>query len=170
MSRAMMAALAWACLAGAVSGCASVGAASGAVAGVVTGTATANPAVGIGVGIATQAAIDEVIKRYMRGLRHDQQEAIVKLVGDLPVGESALWQIKNTVPLDNGRGEVRVMRTFDSALARCKEFVFSMVDGEAPNIQVSWFVASACQQNQGGSQNWNWASVEPAVDRWGNLQ
>ena len=84
MSRSL--ALARACClmaaAGVMGGCAAVGAASGAVAGLVTGTATANPAVGIGVGITVQAATDEAVNRYMRGLHHDQQDEIAKLAGE----------------------------------------------------------------------------------------
>ena len=166
MSRTLLALLMCACLAGAVSGCASVGAASGAVAGVVSGSATANPAVGIGVGIAVQAATDEVVNRYMRGLHHDQQEAIARLAGEAPVDWSMPWQVKHKLPLENGHGEVRVLRVFNTALASCREFVFSVVDGDAPDAKTAWYVASVCQQAQG----WKWASVEPAVDRWGSLQ
>jgi hypothetical protein len=158
--------LACAGLAGTVSGCASVGAASGAVAGLVTSAATANPAVGIGVGIAVQAAADEAINRYMRGLRQDQQDAIAQLAGGLPVGGSKPWRVEHALPLDNGHGEVRVTRVFDTALAQCKEFVFSLADGDAPDARRAWFVANACRQEQG----WKWASSEPAVDRWGTLQ
>lgn len=151
---------------GTMAGCSSIGAASGAVAGIATGTMTANPAVGIGVGIAVQAATDEAINRYMRGMHQDQQDAIARLVGNLQVGESMPWQVKHTLPIENGHGEVRVMRVFDTALARCKEFMFSLVDGDEPDAKAAWFVANACQQDQG----WKWASAEPAVDRWGALQ
>ena len=150
---------------GTMAGCSSVGAASGAVAGIATGALTANPAVGIGVGIAVQAATDEAINGYMRGLHQDQQDAIAKLVGNMPVGDSMPWQVKHTLPLENGHGDVRVTRVFNTALAQCKEFVFSLVDGDQPDAKASWFVANACQQDQG----WKWASVEPAVDRWGSL-
>ncbi|MDR2990353.1 MAG: hypothetical protein LBU72_00185 [Burkholderiaceae bacterium] len=151
---------------GMMSGCSSIGAASGAVAGITTGTVTANPAVGIGVGIAVQAATDQVVNGYMRGLHQDQQDTITQLVGSLPAGESAAWEVKHTLPIENGHGEVRVLRAFNTALAQCKEFVFSLVDGDGPDAKASWFVANACQQDQG----WKWASAEPAVDRWGALQ
>ncbi|MDR2154087.1 MAG: hypothetical protein LBE78_03545 [Burkholderiaceae bacterium] len=147
-------------------GCAPIGAAGGAIAGITSGAATTNPAVGIGVGIAVQAAIDETLNYYMRGLRQDQQDAIAQLAGNMLVGESMPWRVKHKLPLDNGHGEVRVTRMFDTALAQCKEFVFSLVDGEQPDAKAAWFVATACQQTQG----WKWASVEPAVERWGTLQ
>ncbi|WDD94899.1 hypothetical protein Bsp3421_005046 [Burkholderia sp. FERM BP-3421] len=145
-----------------LSGCGSVGAASGALAGAATGLVTANPAVAVGVGIAVQAATDEAVNRTMRKLHQNQQDAIAQVAGGLAVGETRPWKVKNRVPLENGEGEVRVTRAFSTSLALCKEFVFSMKDGE----RADWFMASACQQAQG----WKWASAEPAVDRWGNLQ
>ena len=166
MPRGIWPLLGGACLAATISGCASVGAASGAVAGVMSGTVTANPAVGIGVGIAVQAATDEVINRYIKGLHRDQQDAIAALAGEAPVDWSMPWRVKHTLPLENGHGEVRVTRIFNTALASCKEFVFSVVDGDEPDAKTAWFVANVCQQNQG----WKWASVEPAVDRWESLQ
>ncbi|WP_179401657.1 hypothetical protein [Burkholderia guangdongensis] len=151
------------CAAGvSLSGCGSVGAASGALAGAATGLVTANPAVGIGVGIAVQAATDEAVIRTMRQLHENQQNAIARTVGRLAVGEVGPWHVSNTLPLENGEGEVRVTRAYSTPLALCKEFAFSMKDG----AQESWYFANACQQGQ----YWKWASAEPAVERWGNLQ
>ncbi|WP_429300055.1 hypothetical protein [Paraburkholderia sp. GAS199] len=148
------------------SGCSSVGAASGAAAGVASGLVTSNPAIGIGVGIAVQAATDEAVGRYMRSMHTDQQDLIAALAGAMPVGETRPWQIKHTLPIENGHGEVRVTRAFGSALALCKEFVFSVQDGDGPNAHEAWYTGSACQQDKG----WKWASAEPAVERWGTLQ
>ncbi len=148
------------------SGCSSVGAASGAAAGVASGLVTSNPAVGIGVGIAVQAATDEVVGRYMRNMHSDQQNLIAALAGAMPVGETRPWAVKHTLPIENGHGQVRVTRAFSSALALCKDFVFSVQDGDGPNAHEAWYTASACQQDKG----WKWASAEPAVERWGNLQ
>jgi hypothetical protein len=148
------------------SGCSSIGAASGAAAGVASGIVTSNPAVAIGVGIAVQAATDEVVARYMRNMHTDQQDLIAALAGAMPVGETRPWSVKHTLPVENGHGEVRVTRAFGSALALCKEFVFSVRDGDGPNAHEAWYTASACQQDKA----WKWASAEPAVERWGNLQ
>lgn len=148
------------------SGCSSVGAASGAAAGVASGLVTANPAVGIGVGIAVQAATDEAVNRYMRTMHTDQQNMIAALAGAMPVGETRLWAVKHSLPIENGHGQVRVTRAFSSALALCKEFVFSVQDGDGPNAHEDWYTASACREDKG----WKWASAEPAVERWGNLQ
>ncbi|AXE94144.1 hypothetical protein CUJ90_04175 [Paraburkholderia terricola] len=148
------------------SGCSSVGAASGAAAGVASGLITSNPAVGIGVGIAVQAATDEAIGRYMRTMHTDQQNMIAALAGAMPVGETRPWAVKHALPIENGHGQVRVTRAFGSALALCKEFVFSVQDGDGPNAHEDWYTASACRQDKG----WKWASAEPAVARWGALQ
>lgn len=148
------------------SGCSSVGAASGAAAGVASGLVTSNPAVGIGVGIAVQAATDEAVARYMRIMHTDQQDLIAALAGAMPVGETRPWSVKHTLPIENGHGQVRVTRAFNSALALCKDFVFSVQDGDGPSVHEDWYMASACRQDKG----WKWASAEPAVERWGNLQ
>jgi hypothetical protein len=148
------------------SDCSSVGAVSGAAAGVASGLVTTNPAVGIGVGIAVQAATDEAVNRYMRTMHTDQQNMIAALAGAMPVGETRPWAVKHTLPIENGHGQVRVTRAFSSALALCKDFVFSVQDGDGPNAHEDWYTASACQQDKG----WKWASAEPAVERWGNLQ
>ncbi|HEX7907094.1 MAG TPA: hypothetical protein VF534_03260 [Paraburkholderia sp.] len=148
------------------SGCSSVGAASGAAAGVASGLVTSNPAIGIGVGIAVQAATDEAVGRYMRTMHTDQQNLIAALAGAMPVGETRPWAVKHTLPIENGHGQVRVTRAFSSALALCKDFVFSVQDGDGPDAHEDWYTASACRQDKG----WKWASAEPAVERWGALQ
>ncbi|RFU46141.1 hypothetical protein [Paraburkholderia sp. DHOC27] len=148
------------------SGCASVGTAAGAAAGVATGIVSSNPAVGIGVGIAVQAATDAAVKRYMLVMHTDQQNEIAALAGGMAVGDSKPWRVKHTLPIENGHGEVRVTRAFTSALAICKDFAFSVADGDKPDAHEDWYTASACLQDAG----WKWASAEPAVERWGNLQ
>ncbi|SOE58330.1 hypothetical protein SAMN05414139_01357 [Burkholderia sp. D7] len=152
-----------------LSGCSSIGAAAGAVAGVSTGAVTSNPAIGFGVGIAVQAATDEAVNRLMKRLHSDQQIAIATTAGDLPIGETKPWSVKHTLPVENGHGDVRVLREFSSALATCREFAFSVADGEKPDAHEDWFLAQACKGND-DSGGWKWASAEPAVERWGNLQ
>ncbi len=123
------------------SGCAS----TGAVAGVATSAVTTNPAIGFGVGIAVQAATDEVVARTMKSLHQDQQVMIAVTAGLSQVGETRPWKVKHTLPIENGHGEVRVLREFGSALATCKEFAFSMVDGDDTRSPAQWYVATACQ-------------------------
>ena len=165
-ARLLLAALVCAGAGAAMSGCASIGAASGAAAGVATGAFTANPAIGIGVGIAVQAATDEAVKRYMKTMHREQQDAIATLVGQMSAGETKPWRVHHRIPIENGHGEVRVIRAFDTALANCKEFAFSVVDGDKSDAKVDWFTATACEEGSA----WKWASAEPAVARWGTLQ
>ncbi|WP_321855383.1 hypothetical protein [Paraburkholderia tropica] len=148
------------------SGCGSIGAASGAAAAAATGIVTANPAVGVGVGIAVQAATDEAVNRFMKSMHADQQELIAETAGRLPVDGTDTWRIKHTLPVENGHGKVRVTRAFASALALCKDFVFSVQDGDAANSPEQWYTATACQDQS----TWKWATAEPAVERWGALQ
>ncbi|PVX59459.1 hypothetical protein [Paraburkholderia unamae] len=148
------------------SGCMSIGAASGAAAAAATGIVTANPAVGVGVGIAVQAATDAAVGRFMKSMHADQQELIAETAGRLPVGGFDLWRIKHQLPVENGHGQVRVTRAFATPLALCKEFVFSVQDGDKADSPEQWFTASACQDSSG----WKWATAEPAVARWGTLQ
>lgn len=149
-------------------GCQSIGAAAGATTAAISGVATTNPAVGIGIGIAVQAATDEVVKRTMRGLHQDQQEAIATLAGEAPVGAFSEWKVKHFLPIENGHGRVLVLRSFDTALTLCKEFAFSvMEDGDDDEaLREQWFMASVCKQDQA----WKWASAEPSTVRWGSLQ
>jgi hypothetical protein len=77
--------------------------------------------------------------------------------------------VKHTLPVENGHGDVRVLREFTSALATCREFAFSVADGDKPDAHEDWFLAQACKGND-DSSGWKWASAEPAVARWGNLQ
>jgi hypothetical protein len=154
-----------------MSGCssASLGAAGGAAAGTATGIVTANPAIGIGVGIVVQAVTTESINRYYRVMHGDQQNVIAALVGTMKVGDTRPWNVKHTLPIENGHGQIRVTRAFSSALADCKEFAFSVADSDEANAPEHWYTAAACQMQQ-DKRWWKWASAEPAVDRWGNLQ
>jgi len=171
LTRALLALAFFSGSAAMLSGCnsTSLGAAGGAAAGAATGIATANPAVGIGVGIAVQAATTEAVNRYLRVLHTDQQDVIAKLAGAMPVGDTRLWNVKHTLPIENGHGQVRVLRAFATALADCKEFAFSVADGDEANAPEHWYTAAACQMPQ-DKRTWKWASAEPAVERWGNLQ
>ncbi|MFC4276682.1 hypothetical protein [Achromobacter aloeverae] len=161
----MLAAL-YGCLLAATSGCSSIGAASGAAAAVASGAVTANPAVALGVGITVQAATDEAVSRFMKNMHADQQNLIAATAGRLPVDGTGTWQVKHVLPVENGHGKVRVTRAFSSMLASCKEFVFSVQDGDTPAAPERWYAATACR----GQDTWKWASAEPAVTRWGTLQ
>ena len=146
-------------------GCAAVGDITGAVAGIVSGAATANPAVGIGVGIAVRAGTNEALDRVSRRRRQNEQEAIAGIVGDMNVGDTRNWSVDQRIAGD-AYGEVRVLRVIESALAPCKELLFSVVRGEPGEARREWFATTACRDGE----RWRWAAAEPAVERWVNLQ
>ena len=149
-----------------VSGCSSLGAISGTAAALTSGFVTANPAVGVGIGIAVQAATDVAVNRFMKGMHADQQQHIAEVAGQLQAGEIGEWRVDHTLPVENGHGKVRMLRSFSSALASCREFAFSVQDGDEPTAPEQWYTAVACES----AGQWQWANAEPAVTRWGALQ
>lgn len=147
-------------------GCGAIGGFVGAAAGIATSIATANPGIGLAVGIATQAGTDEVVRTVSRRRHRGEQEAIASIAGEMNPGESREWQREHMIGADSDRGEVRVVRLIETPLARCKELLFSHDRGEGEKATRAWFTTTACEQ--GGT--WRWATAEPAVERWGNLQ
>lgn len=143
-------------------GCAAVSDVAGLAAGGGAGAATGNPVIGYAVGISVRAGVDEVRRYVVRRRQQGEQDAITDAAGTAPVGESRPWQIRHTIPIDNARGELAVVREYATPLATCREVVFSVVDADHPSL----FTTSLCRQ----ATRWKWAAAEPAVDRWGFLQ
>lgn len=151
-----------------LAGCSSVGGITGAVAGIASGSAVANPAVGVAIGIGVQAGVDASIKTVLRDWSHEEQRRIASLVGGMEVGQREAWEVRHAVPYGNERGQVAVLRAFSTSLAACKEAAFSVEDADAKRagLPQPHFVTMVCQ----GSGGWQWATAEPAVERWGALQ
>jgi hypothetical protein len=147
-------------------GCSSIGAISGTVAGVATGAGTANPVVGYAVGVGTQAAVDTLVKYVSRKRQQGEQDAIAATVGGLAPGQTAPWKIEHDIPLGNEHGDVTVVGLIDNKLTRCKEVVFTVVDGDKPDSPHGTFVTTACADGP----SWKWAQAEPSTERWGTLQ
>ncbi len=145
-------------------GCSSLAQIAGLATGAVAGGATANPAVGYAVAVGTAAASDELFKWIARTRQGAEQDAIATAAADLPEGGSAAWHIRHDIPIGNEHGDVRVIRAVDTAIAKCKEIVFSVLDD--PPAPPSLYATSICRDTRG----WRWALAEPAVDRWGFLQ
>ena len=81
-------------------------------------------------------------------------------------GQTAPWKIEHDIPIGNEHGDVTVVSMLDNRLARCKEVVFTVIDGDKPDAPRGTFVTTACAQGQ----TWKWAQAEPATERWGTLQ
>jgi len=149
-----------------LAGCSSIGAVSGAVVGVATGAGTTNPVIGYAAGVGTQAAVDSLVKYVSRKRQQNEQDQIAATVGNLAPGQTAPWKIEHDIPIGNEHGAVTVVAMLDNRLARCKEVVFTVIDGDKPDAPRGTFVTTACAQGQ----TWKWAQAEPATERWGTLQ
>lgn len=149
-----------------LAGCSSVGSIAGAVTGSAAGGGSANPALGYAVGIGTKAAVDALSRYISRKRRQAEQDQIAAVVGTLPVGGRAAWQIRHAIPLGNHHGDVTVVRDIPNALTFCKEVVFTVAAGKKAAAPRGYFVTTACQDGS----HWKWAQAEPATPRWGNLE
>ncbi len=146
----------------ALAGCRAAPQVVGLVSGALVGAATANPAAGIGVAVATDAATDAGIKYYGRARARAEQDEIAAAAGPLSPGGQTNWRIRHTIPIGNEHGTLQVMRDIINPIATCKEIAFSVLSGPTS----VWYNADICLQDS----KWKWASAEPAVERWGNLQ
>ncbi len=113
-----------------MTGCSSIGAFSGAAVGVATGAGTTNPLIGYAAGVGTQAAVDTLVKYISRKRQQGEQDAIAAAVGGLAPGQTAPWKIDHDIPIGNEHGDVMVADTIDNALTRCKQVVFTVIDGD----------------------------------------
>lgn len=145
-----------------LSGCGAVADATGAITGIATGAASANPVVGYGVGLAVRAGADAGLRHVARRWHRTEQEAIAEAIGATGPGQNGHWQVRHTLPIGNRQGEIHALRDIPSALALCREALFSV----AGRGGAQWFATTACR----GEARWSWAVAEPAVPRWGNLQ
>ena len=169
MSAHRLAVLLLAGSAAALAGCSTVGGLAGTVAGITTGSFTSNPAIGIAVSVSVKAATDAEVKKLLRSLQQDEQDAIAALAGAMAPGEIRQWQVRHFIPYGNNQGEIQVTRVIDTPLASCKEVMFSVVERKAArpadDLPRNWFSTNVCRQDQG----WKWAIAEPAVERWGSM-
>ncbi len=152
-----------------LSGCNALGGITGAVVGAASGTATGNPGVGIAVAIGVKTAVDAAQKKFDRYWHVAEQRSIAVQIGALEVGAEAPWEVRHIVPYQDSQGRERVLRAFSSALAECKEALFTVEDEEdtkpADAQPVQHYLTTACR----GEEGWRWALAEPAVGRWGTL-
>jgi hypothetical protein len=149
-----------------LAGCKSIGAISGAAVGIATGAGTTNPLVGYVAAVSTQAAVDELVDYISRKRQQGEQDQIVVAVGQLAVGDTVAWRIEHDIPIGNEHGDVTVVADIDNALTRCKQVVFTVIDGETAGSPRGTYVTTACAQGD----IWKWAQAEPSALRWGFLQ
>ena len=153
----------------ALSACSTVGGIAGAAAGIASGSFTSNPAIGVAVSVSVKAATDAGIKRLLRSLQQDEQDAIATLAGTMREGEVRPWRVRHKIPYGNSQGDMQVTRSIVTPLASCKEVMFTVnpsgAESTPDDVAGAWFTAQVCLQESG----WKWANAEPAVERWGAL-
>lgn len=149
-------------LAAGLAGCSTAADVAGAVSGIAAGTATGNPALGYTIGLGVRAGASEALRYGARRWHRTEQEQIAAAIGATPPGGTRSWEVRHDLPIGDRQGEVRVVREIRSALADCKEALFSV----AADDRAEWFATTACR----AGDRWAWAAAEPAVARWGNLQ
>lgn len=170
--------LAVACLALSVGGCGSVltegtsdaaGLAGAGVASAVTKNATVGAAIGLGV----KSVSDFGLRYVERDVHAAEQDSIAAVAGGLPDGGVGTWSVSHGIPIEPDRhGSVAVVRAIGGGSdgggppIRCKEIVFSVVEGTGASLHPGFFTATVCLDGT----RWKWALAEPATARWGNLQ
>jgi hypothetical protein len=139
------------------------GIAGAGIAGAISKNATVGAAIGLGVAAGANAGLLYVERR----VHSRTQDAIAAAAGPLPEGGVAPWHTTHTIPIEEDQhGEVAVSREIDGADFACKEIVFSVETGSAPDIHRAFFTTYVCRDGD----VWRWATAEPATARWGSLQ
>jgi hypothetical protein len=149
-----------------LAGCAAAGPAvttlaTAGVAGAV-GSASGSALLGAVVGFGVSYGVDQGVKYVERRIEGNVQIAIAETAGPLAIGQSASWQVPETLPLTSKSGTVEVARSFGEAIP-CKDIVFTDADDSDHHV----FASTICRNDQG---IWVWALAEPSVHRWGFLQ
>lgn len=133
----------------------------------------ASGAAAAGIGLGVRAATRAGLQYGQRRIRAAAQDRVAAVAGPLRVGQIAAWSTDHALPLEpEERGRVTVSRIVSNAPMACKEIVFS-VDarqgdrrgGEEDAVR-GFYTAVICRDGTA----WRWATAEPAVARWGNLQ
>lgn len=156
----------------ALSGCGSfLSATTGDVAGIagagIANAVTKSPAVATGIGLGVGAGANAGLGYVEREVHHTEQQRIADAAGPLAIGQLAAWSVHHRLPIeDNERGEVTVTSKTGGTGVRCKDIVFSVAHSTHGRPDPSFYTAAVC----GSGRNWQWASAEPATERWGALQ
>lgn len=155
-----------------LSGCGSVLAVgTGDVAGIAGAGAanavTKSAAIATGIGLAVAAGANAGLQYGERRVHRFEQDRIADAGGLLGPGAVGVWSVTHTVPIENDEhGQLVVTREFGNALFVCREIVFSVDTGGGQSFKRAFYTATICRDGE----RWQWASAEPATERWGSLQ
>jgi hypothetical protein len=156
-----------------LSGCSSLvteGSSAGAgIAGAaLANTVTKNAGVAAGIGIGVQAITRTAVQYEQRKIHGEAQQQIAKVAGPLKLGQVQAWRTTLSVPLESEEaGRVAISRVISTGELDCKEIIVSVEQSGSDKLPASEFYVAAICRN--GSR-WDWASAEPATERWGALQ
>lgn len=182
----------------ALAGCGSVltegtGDAAGIAGAGIAGAISKNATVGAAIGLGVRSVANFGLQYAERRVHRAEQDRIAAAAGALPDGGAGVWSVSHTVQIESDQhGELVVTRIFaarpDAGVGfTCKEIVFSVDRGKpgspqsgspqsgtvqpglpqsAPTSPRGFYTATVCLDGD----RWKWASAEPAVERWGNLQ
>ncbi len=170
----------WTCLtaasaagAMALSGCSSLvsegsSAGAGIAGGALANAVTRNPGVAAGIGIGVQAITRTAVQYEQRKIHGEVQQQIASVAGPLKVGQVQSWRTQLSIPLEaEESGRVAISRVISTGELDCKEIIVSVEHSGSDKLPTSAFYVAAICRN--GSR-WDWASAEPATERWGALQ
>jgi len=156
-----------------LSGCSSLvteGSSAGAgIAGAaLVNSVTKNAGVAAGIGIGVQAITRTAVQYEQRKIHGEAQQQIAKVAGPLKLGQVQAWRTTLSVPLESEEaGRVAISRVISTGELDCKEIIVSVEQSGSDKLPASEFYVAAICRN--GSR-WDWASAEPATERWGALQ
>ncbi|WP_376099475.1 hypothetical protein ACE7GA_11460 [Roseomonas sp. CCTCC AB2023176] len=128
----------------------------------------ASGAAAAGIGLGVRAVTRAGLQYAQRRVRAAAQDRIATVAGPLRPGQVAAWSTDHALPLEpEERGRVAVTRTVSHDPLACKEIVFSVdVREREEDAARGFYTATICR----AGTTWRWATAEPAVARWGNLQ
>lgn len=130
-------------------------------------TVTNNAAVATGIGLGVRSGVRAGLEYALRKAQGAEQQSIANAAGPLRIGQVANWRSEQETHLIPDRaGEVTAVREIGVEPLKCREIIFSVVEGERAKQKRSFYTAAICREGQG----WAWASAEPATARWGALQ
>ena len=127
--------------------------------------------VGAAIGLGVQSLARFGLRYAERAVHRAEQNRIAAAAGALPDGGAGVWSVSHDIPIESDQhGELVVTRMFaarpDGAGGfTCKEIVFSVDHGTAKAPSRGFYTATVCLDGD----HWKWASAEPAVERWGNV-
>ena len=141
---------------------------AGIAGGALANAVTSNAGVAAGIGIGVQAITRTAVQHQQRKIHGEVQQQIAKVAGPLKLGQVQGWRTSLSIPLEaEEAGRVAISRVISTGELDCKEIIVSVERSGSTTLPISEFYVAAICRN---GTRWDWASAEPATERWGALQ